>query len=73
MLDIIANEPTTPALLSDIERAIRACDRFINIEGPRSADLRPPDVAKDLAFYMDYRAALQSTLDARLEALFGNL
>jgi hypothetical protein len=47
-----------------ILEAIRECDRFIAIESPRSADLRPADVAKTLEFYRAHKAKLLSMLEA---------
>ena len=71
LFDCLVGEPTTPDLIRDLKRAIRDCDRYINIEGPRAADVRPPEVARLLAFYIDHRAKLQAEHDNRIEALFG--
>ena len=41
-----------------ILEAIAECDRFIAKEEPRSADLRPADVAKHLEFCKAHKAKL---------------
>jgi len=41
-----------------IREAIAECNAYIAKEGARSADLRPPEVAKLLAFYIRHRADL---------------
>ena len=45
-----------------IRQAIAECDLFISKESPRSADLRPADVAKLLAYYITHRAKLVEML-----------
>lgn len=46
-----------------IQSAIKECDRYIAMEGPRAADLRPAEVQKRLEFYISHRAKLQQALD----------
>jgi hypothetical protein len=45
-----------------IMQAIAECDRFINLEGRRSDDLRPASVQKTLDFYKAHKAKLQGML-----------
>ena len=47
-----------------IVEAIAECDRFIALESPRAADLRPADIAKTLAHYIAHRARLVAMLAA---------
>lgn len=47
-----------------INEAISECDRFIAIEGPRSAGLRQADVQKTLDFYRIHRLRLIAMLEA---------
>ena len=60
--------PTEPVMTADqiagIKKAIADCDRYVAIESPRSADLRPADVAELLAWYITQRAKLQDMLAA---------
>ena len=51
-------------LFRSIKKAIADCDRYIAIESPRSADLRPADIAELLQWYIAQRAKLQSMLSA---------
>ena len=48
--------------IAGIKKAIADCDRYIAIESPRSADLRPADVAELLKWYIAQRAKLQAML-----------
>ena len=41
-----------------IRQAIIECDNYIAKESPRAADLRPPEVAQLLAFYIAHREKL---------------
>lgn len=45
-----------------IIEAIAECQRFIDKEEPRSADLRPADVQKTLDFYKKHMTKLQLML-----------
>lgn len=54
----------TKETIRKILEAIAECDRYIALEGKRSADLRPADVAKTLAFYHQHRANLIARLQA---------
>ena len=47
-----------------LKKAIADCDRYIAIESPRSADLRPADIAELLEWYIAQRAKLQAMLAA---------
>jgi hypothetical protein len=42
--------------------AIAECDRFIAVEGPRSADLRPADMSAHLEFCRRHREKLIALL-----------
>ena len=48
----------TPTQIERIEQSIAECDRYIAKEEPRASDLRPPEIAKLLAFYKEHRANL---------------
>lgn len=48
----------TPEYVRRVKEAIAECDRYISLESPRSADLRPPEIAKRLEFYINHRAKL---------------
>lgn len=52
----------TPLQVSKIQQAIRDCDRFIAIEGPRSADLRPADIQEALDFSRAHRQKMLQVL-----------
>jgi hypothetical protein len=45
-----------------VRSAIEDCNRYIAKESPRSADLRPADVAKRLEWYIAHRAKLLAML-----------
>jgi hypothetical protein len=47
-----------------IARAIADCDRYIKLESPRAADLRPAQTQQLLDFYLEHRAKLQAMLEA---------
>jgi len=59
------NTPMTDYERRKIVEAISECQRFIDIESPRSADLRPADVAQHLAFCHTHKAKLIKMLEAR--------
>lgn len=46
-----------------ILEAIAECDRFIAIEGPRAADLRPAKAAQHLEFCKAHKTKLLGMLD----------
>jgi hypothetical protein len=46
-----------------ITQAIAECDRYIALEGSRSADLRPADTQKLLEWYISHRAKLAASLE----------
>jgi hypothetical protein len=46
-----------------ILQAIAECNRYIALEGARSADLRPADIQKLLDWYIAHRAKLLTMLD----------
>lgn len=52
----------TQLQISQIKQGIRDCDRFIALESPRSADLRPANVAQHLEFCKTHKVKLQSVL-----------
>lgn len=54
----------TPYQISSIRSAIADCNRFIDRESARRADLRPADVAELLAWYIGHRAKLAAMLEA---------
>ena len=45
-----------------ILQAIEECDAYIAKESPRSADLRPVEIQKLLAFYIAHRAKLAAMI-----------
>ena len=49
---------TTNISRARIRQAIEECERYIAKESPRSADLRPADVAKHLEFCIAHREKL---------------
>lgn len=49
---------------SRVFQAIAECDRYIAIESPRSADLRPVEIARLLDSYISHRAKLVGMLEA---------
>jgi hypothetical protein len=49
---------------SKITQAIADCNRYIALEGSRSADLRPADIQKLLEWYIAHRAKLLTMLEA---------
>lgn len=49
---------------SKITQAIADCNRYIALEGARSADLRPADIQKLLDWYIAHRAKLLLMLEA---------
>ena len=54
----------TKQQIKSVQGAIADCNRYIAKEEPRSADLRPADVAELLAFYKSHRAKLIEMLRA---------
>lgn len=46
-----------------VESAIKQCDRYIDKEGSRSADLRPAQTQKLLDWYIQHRSKLQGMLE----------
>ena len=52
----------TPEYIRRVNEAIAECDRYIKLESPRAADLRPPEIAKRLEFYINHRAKLVSMI-----------
>ena len=68
-MSTLTDYPTCPEVIEAIREGIAACDRYISRAILRPADIRPPEVVKLLAFYIDHRANLQSELDARLAAM----
>lgn len=52
----------TPANVDKVKSAIADCDRYINKEDGRRADLRPADVQKRLDGYKAHRAELLAML-----------
>ena len=50
--------------ITSILSAIADCDRYIAIESPRSADLRPAEITKLLAWYVAHRAKLVAMIPA---------
>jgi hypothetical protein len=58
-----ANTMTTQQIRS-IQSAIADCNRYIALEGARSADLRPAEIAKLLGWYIAHRAKLLAMLAA---------
>lgn len=56
------NTPLTREHIRRVNQAIEECDRYIKLESPRSADLRPPEIAKRLEFYIQHRAKLVKTI-----------
>ena len=57
----------TPNQLSRIKIALRETERYIALEGPRAADLRPPEVQRLLDKYQSHAVMLRDYL-ARPEA-----
>ena len=57
----------TPNQILRIKIALRETERYIALEGPRSADLRPPAVQRLLDKHLAHRDVLQDYL-ARPEA-----
>lgn len=57
----------TTSRLTKIRQAIEECDRYIAKESPRSPDLRPPETAALLAWYIAHREELiaQEAREAR--------
>jgi hypothetical protein len=55
---------TQRANRNKITQAIAECNRYIALEGSRSADLRPADIQKLLEWYIAHRAKLLSMLEA---------
>jgi hypothetical protein len=47
-----------------LAKAIADCDRFIDLESPRAADLRPPEIQQLLEWTISHRARLQARLEA---------
>jgi hypothetical protein len=45
-----------------IVESIEECNRFIDLESPRSEELRPQKTKELLAFYIEHRATLQRML-----------
>lgn len=45
-----------------VTEAIAQCNRYIALEGSRSADLRPAEIQKRLEWYIAHRAKLLSML-----------
>ena len=45
-----------------IVMGIAECDRYIKLEGSRSADLRPPEIAAKLERYIGHKAKLENML-----------
>lgn len=54
----------TTQQIRSIQGAIADCNRYIALEGARSADLRPADIAKLLDWYIAHRAKLLAMLAA---------
>lgn len=45
-----------------IIESIAECDRYIALEGSRSADLRPPEIARKLENYISHKKKLENML-----------
>ena len=58
----------SPEQIRKIRQAVQECDRYIAIEGPRAADLRPAKIAVQLAFYIQHRADLMEVLASQVGA-----
>jgi hypothetical protein len=54
----------TTQQIRSIQAAIADCNRYIALEGSRSADLRPAKIADLLEWYIAHRAKLLAMLKA---------
>jgi adenosine deaminase len=54
----------TRSTIIKIIQSIQECDRYIEKEDVRDADLRPPEIQKRLEFYKAHRAKLVTMMDS---------
>lgn len=63
IIKTILDKPFTDLEFHQIRGGIKECERFIELESKRSADLRPASVTQHLEFCKRHKIKLQQVLD----------